>query len=134
MAYRQSKIAAILQKSEFLCKNYPTNTRIMPHQDRIAQLEAYKLKDRFGLAAWEDREVTPSSRASIAHMKTEVLRFTDFLIQQLQANVPDLQAKTEAFFKDWDNEIFTQDETEFIVEVEYEAMRIAGLKADDLLI
>ena len=50
----------------------------MPHQDRIAQLEAYKLKDRFGLAAWEDREVTPSSRASIAHMKTEVLRFTDF--------------------------------------------------------
>lgn len=106
----------------------------MPHQDRIAQLEAYKLKDRFGLAAWEDREVTPSSRARIAHMKTEVLRFTDFLIQQLQANVPDLQAKTEAFFKEWDNEIFTQDETEFIVEVEYEAMRIAGLKADDLLI
>ena len=56
------------------------------------------------------------------------------MIQQLQANVPDLQAKTEAFFKEWDNESFTQDETEFIVEVEYEAMRIAGLKADDLLI
>ena len=45
-----------------------------------------------------------------------------------------IQEQTQQFFKDWDNEEFTDDETEFIVEVEYEAMRIAGVKADDLLI
>ena len=45
-----------------------------------------------------------------------------------------IQEQTQQFFKDWDNEEFTEDETEFIVEVEYEAMRIAGVKADDLLI
>ena len=67
-------------------------------------------------------------------MRQEVLLFTDFLIRQLQANVPDLQAKMGLSFMDWDNKDFTQDETEFIVEVEYEAMRIAGLKIDDLLI
>jgi hypothetical protein len=106
----------------------------MPHQDRIAQLEAYKLKDRFVLDDWEDREVEEPSKAVIAQMRQEVLRFADFLIQQLQANVPDLQAKVEGFFSDWDNENFTQDQTEFIVEVEYEAMRIAGLKPDDVLI
>jgi hypothetical protein len=106
----------------------------MPYQDRIAQLEAYKLKDRFELSDWEDREVEESSEIVIDKMRSEVLRFTDFLIQQLQANVPDLQNKTELFFKDWDNEEFSQDETEFIVEVEYEAMRIAGIKIDDLLI
>lgn len=63
-----------------------------------------------------------------------MLRFTDILIRQLQANAPDLQAKMELFFKDWDIEDFTQDETEFIVEVEYKAMRIAGFKIDNLLI
>lgn len=67
-------------------------------------------------------------------MRQEVLRFTDILIRQLQANAPDLQAKMELFFKDWDIEDFTQDETEFIVEVEYKAMRIAGFKIDNLLI
>jgi hypothetical protein len=106
----------------------------MPNQDRIAQLEAYKLKDRFIIDDWEDREAVPTSRATITHMRQEVLRFADFLIQQLQANVPDLQQQVQQFFNDWDNEDFTQDETEFIVEVEYEAMRIAGVKIDDLLI
>jgi hypothetical protein len=56
------------------------------------------------------------------------------LIRHLPTNVPDLQAKTELFFKDWDNKDFTQDETEFIVEIEYAAMQIVGLKIDDLLI
>jgi hypothetical protein len=106
----------------------------MPHQDLITQLEGYKLKDRFVLDDWEDREVEESSEVVIAQMRQEVLRFADFLIQQLQANVPDLQQKVQQFFNDWDNENFTQDETEFIVEVEYEAMRIAGVKIDDLLI
>jgi hypothetical protein len=106
----------------------------MPHQERIAQLEAYKLKDRFIIDDWEDREAVPTSWASITQMRVEVLRFADFLIQQLQADVPDLQQQVQQFFNDWDNEDFTQDETEFIVEVEYEAMRIAGVKIDDLLI
>jgi hypothetical protein len=106
----------------------------MPHQERIAQLETYKLKDRFIIDDWEDREAVPTSWATITQMRVEVLRFADFLIQQLQANVPDLQQQVQQFFNDWDNEDFTQDETEFIVEVEYEAMRIAGVKIDDLLI
>ncbi|TAG23232.1 MAG: hypothetical protein EAZ32_16020 [Cytophagia bacterium] len=106
----------------------------MTNQERIAQLEAYKIKDRFTLPDWEDREVEQSSKAKIAQMKKEVLRFTNFLMQQLTANVADLQTQAQQFFNDWDNEEFTQDETEFIVEVEYEAMRIAGIKIDDLLI
>lgn len=106
----------------------------MPNQDLISLLEAYKLKDRFVLDEWEDREVEESSEAVIDKMRKEVLRFTDFLIEKLSVNEPNLQSQVEEFFADWDNEDFTQDETEFIVEVEYEAMRIAGLKIDDLLI
>lgn len=106
----------------------------MPNQDLISLLEAYKLKDRFVLDEWEDREVEESSEAVIDKMRKEVLRFTDFLIEKLSVNEPNLQSQVEEFFADWDNEDFTQDETEFIVEVEYEAMRIAGLKIDNLLI
>ena len=106
----------------------------MLHQDRITQLEAYKLKDQFELSDWEDREVEESPAVVIDKMRKEVVRFANFLIANLSANVPDLQGQVQQFFNDWDNEDFTQDETEFIVEVEYEAMRIAGLKIDDLLI
>ena len=119
-----------------ICLHLPAQTNFseMSNQERIAQLEAYKTKDRFGLSDWEDREVAQSSKAMIGKMKKEVLRFADFLIQQLSINGADLQAQVQQFFNDWDNEDFTQDETEFIVEVEYEAMRIAGIKIDDLLI
>lgn len=106
----------------------------MPRQDRITQLEAYKLKGQFELSDWEDREVEESPAVVIDKMRKEVVRFANFLIANLSANVPDLQGQVQQFFNDWDNEDFTQDETEFIVEVEYEAMRIAGLKIDDLLI
>ena len=106
----------------------------MSNQERIAELETYKTKDLFALSDWEDREMAQPPKAKIGQMKKEVLRFADFLIQQLTANVPDLQAQTQQFFDDWDNEDFTQDETEFIVEVEFEAMRMAGLKIDDLII
>ena len=106
----------------------------MSNQERIAELETYKTKDLFTLSDWEDREMAQPSKAKIGQMKKEVLRFADFLIQQLTANVLDLQAQAQQFFDDWDNEDFTQDETEFIVEVEFEAMRMAGLKIDDLMI
>ncbi len=106
----------------------------MPNQERIEQLEAFKIKERFILDHWEDREVESSSERIIEQMRTEVLRFADFLINQLRAEVPNLQELVQTFFTEWDNENFTQDETEFIVEVEYEAMRIAGVKIDDLLI
>jgi hypothetical protein len=56
------------------------------------------------------------------------------LIDKLNTNADNLQAQVQTFFTDWDNEEFTQEETEFIVDVEYEAMKIAGIKADDLLI
>lgn len=106
----------------------------MPRQDCITQLEAYKLKGQFELSDWEDRKVEESPAVVIDKMRKEVVRFANFLIANLSANVPDLQGQVQQFFNDWDNEDFTQDETEFIVEVEYEAMRIAGLKIDDLLI
>ena len=61
-----------------------------------------------------------------------MLRFTDFLTQQSQVNIPVNQAKTKLFFKDWDNKDFIQDKTEFIVEAAYEVMPIAGIQIDDL--
>jgi hypothetical protein len=106
----------------------------MPNQEKIALLEAYKCKDRFILDDWEDRAVESSTQATIDRMKKEVNRFTDFLIDKLNTNADNLQAQVQTFFTDWDNEEFTQEETEFIVDVEYEAMKIAGIKADDLLI
>jgi hypothetical protein len=106
----------------------------MTNQERITQLKAYKLKEKFLLDDLEDYEVVPPATEAILRMRKEVDRFTDFLIKRLVKNVDNIQEQTQQFFKDWDNEEFTDDETEFIVEVEYEAMRIAGVKADDLLI
>jgi hypothetical protein len=106
----------------------------MPNQDRIAQLQEYRSREKFVLADWKDREEMPASMDAVLRMRKEVERFTDFLIAKLSANVTDLQGQTQQFFKDWDNDDFTDDETEFIVEVEYEAMRLAGVKGDDLLI
>jgi hypothetical protein len=109
-------------------KNYMTN------QERITQLKAYKLKEKFLLEDLEEYETEPPPTEAVIRMRKEVDRFTDFLIKRLVKNVDNIQEQTQQFFKDWDNEEFTDDETEFIVEVEYEAMRIAGVKADDLLI
>jgi hypothetical protein len=53
---------------------------------------------------------------------------------QIDKNATDLKEQTEQFFKDWNNEDFNQDETEFMIEVEYEAMRLAGLDVDELMI
>ena len=106
----------------------------MTTQERIAQLKAYKLKEKFLLDDSEEYEVVLPPTESVVRMRKEVDRFTDFLIKRLVKNVDNIQEQTQQFFKDWDNEEFTEDETEFIVEVEYEAMRIAGVKADDLLI
>lgn len=106
----------------------------MLHRDLIAQLEEYKRKERFMLDDWEDREVEPSDESVIEQMRQEVVRFVDFLIDRLAANTANLHGQVETYFKEWDNENFNHDETEFIVETEYEAMRIAGLKIDDLLL
>ena len=106
----------------------------MTNQERINQLKAYKLKEKFLIEDLEDYDVALPPTESVVRMRKEVDRFTDFLIKRLVKNVDNIQEQTQQFFKDWDNEEFTDDETEFIVEVEYEAMRIAGVKADDLLI
>lgn len=106
----------------------------MPNQDLIAQLEEFKQKERFILDHWEDREVEPSDETVIEQMRNEVLQFADFLISLLLSNAKDLHAQVEMYFKEWNNENFNHDETEFIVETEYEAMRIVGLKIDDLLL
>ncbi|AEI51993.1 hypothetical protein [Runella slithyformis] len=106
----------------------------MPNQTLIAQLEEYKRKERFMLDHWEDREVEPSHEFVIEQMRREVIRFTDFLIDRLAANASDLHEQVERYFKEWDNDNFNYDETEFIVETEYEAMRMVGLNIDDLLL
>ena len=121
----------ILNPSKYL-PNFVEKT--MTNQERITQLKAYKLKDKFLIEDVEDYDVVPPPTESVVRMRKEVDRFTDFLIKRLVKNVDNIQEQTQQFFKDWDNEEFTDDETEFIVEVEYEAMRIAGVKADDLLI
>ncbi len=106
----------------------------MTNQERITQLKAYKLKEKFLLEDLEEYETVPPPTEAVVRMRREVDRFTDFLIKRLVKNVDNIQEQAQQFFKDWDNEEFTEDETEFIVEVEYEAMRIAGVNADDLLI
>ena len=106
----------------------------MTNQERIAQLKAYKLKEKFLLEDLEDYEDVPPPTETVIRMRKEVDRFTDFLIKRLVKDVDNIQEQTQQYFKDWDNEEFTQEETEFIVEVEYEAMRMAGVKTDDLLI
>ena len=106
----------------------------MSNQERIEQLEAYKLKERFILDDWEDRELVPSSSSTVEQMHKEVERFADFLISQLTVEVSNLQTQVQLYFNAWDNEYFSQDETEYIVEIEYEAMRIAGINIDKLMI
>lgn len=106
----------------------------MSNQERIELLEVFKLKERFQQDEWEDREYEMPSAEIIALMEQEVIRFTDFLISQLQAEVENIQTKTQLYFNAWDNEIFDQEQTEFIVEMEYEAMRIAGVNGDKLMI
>ena len=106
----------------------------MSNQERIEQLEAYKLKERFILDDWEDREVEMPIPEIVQLMRLEVLKFTNFLISQLKANVSNLQTQTQLYFNAWDNEFYDQDQTEFIVEVEYEAMRIAGVNGDKMMI
>jgi hypothetical protein len=106
----------------------------MSNQERIEQLEAYKLKERFILDDWEDREIEMPIPEIVQLMRLDVLKFADFLISQLKANVSNLQTQTQLYFNAWDNEFYDQDQTEFIVEVEYEAMRIAGVNGDKMVI
>ena len=107
---------------------------MLKNHERIAQLEACKQKEYFILDHWEDREVAQSSEVVVGLMRKEVKRFIDFLIERITADSTNLQAEAQAYFDEWDNEDFNQDETEFIVEVEFEAMRIAGINIDHLLI
>ncbi len=106
----------------------------MSNQERIEQLEAYKLKERFILDDWEDREIEMPIPEIVELMRLEVLKFANFLIAQLKADVSNLQTQTQLYFNAWDNEFYDQDQTEFIVEVEYEAMRIAGVNGDKMMI
>lgn len=106
----------------------------MSNQERIEQLEAYKLKERFTLDDWEDREVEMPIPEIVMLMKLEVIKFADFLIGHLAKETTNLQTQTQLYFNAWDNEFYDQDQTEFIVEVEYEAMRIAGVDGDKMMI
>jgi hypothetical protein len=106
----------------------------MSNQERIELLEAYKLKERFILDDWEDRELEMPIPEIVQLMRLEVLKFANFLISQLKINVSNFQTQTQLYFNAWDNEFFDHDQTEFIVEMEYEAMRIAGVNGDKMVI
>jgi hypothetical protein len=106
----------------------------MSNQERIELLEAYKLKERFILDDWEDRELEMPIPEIVHLMRLEVLKFANFLISQLKIDVSNFQTQTQLYFNAWDNEFFDHDQTEFIVEMEYEAMRIAGVDGDKMVI
>ncbi len=106
----------------------------MTNQERIALLEEFKQKERFILDEWEDREVAWPGDDVVEQMKLEVLDFTNFLIIQLKKEDNNLQNAAQNYFKDWDTEYFENEEIEFIVEVEFEAMRHAGLNIEELII
>lgn len=106
----------------------------MIKSERITLLEEFKTKDWFKLSQWEDRDLDCPSKDVIKKMGVEVRNFANFLIGHLNANTQNLKSQTEQFFKDWDTEEYNQDEVEFMVEVEYEAMRFAGLDVDELII
>ena len=67
----------------------------MTNQDRIAQLKAYKLKEKFLVEDLEEYEVTPPPTESVIRMRKEVDRFTDFLSKRLVKNVDNIQAQTQ---------------------------------------
>ncbi len=106
----------------------------MSKEEKIEQLELFKQKDKFKLDDWEDRDLEIPSLAIILAMRQEVNRFADYLIAQLKADVTNMQTKVQLYFNAWDNDLFDQDQTEFIVEVEFEAMRIVGVNIDKLMI
>ncbi len=106
----------------------------MSKEEKIEQLELFKQKDKFKLDDWEDRDLEIPSLAIVLAMRQEVNRFADYLIAQLKADVTNMQTKVQLYFNAWDNDLFDQDQTEFIVEVEFEAMRIVGVNIDKLMI
>ena len=106
----------------------------MTKAEQIAHLEEFKLKDWFNLTEWEDRDLPWPGDDVVEQMRLEVLDFSNFLIVHLSKENVNIQAEAQKYFTDWDTEYFENDEIEFIVEIEYEAMRIAGLNIDALII
>jgi hypothetical protein len=117
----------------YLCGEILPNM-ITSTEERIALLEEFKTKDWFILDEWEDREQPWPGDDVVEQMKLEVLDFTNFLIIHLKKEGINLQAEAQKYFKDWDTEYFKNEEVEFIVEIEYEAMRHAGLNIEALYI
>ncbi len=106
----------------------------MEKEEKIEQLEVFKQKDKFKLEDWEDRELEMPSLEILLAMRLEVNRFADYLIEQLNNDVSNMQTKVQLYFNAWNNELFNQDQTEFIVEVEFEPMRIVGVNIEKLMI
>ncbi len=106
----------------------------MEKEEKIEQLEVFKQKDKFKLEDWEDRELEMPPLDILLEMRQEVNRFADYLIEQLNNDVSNMQTKVQLYFNAWNNELFNQDQTEFIVEVEFEPMRIVGVNIEKLMI
>jgi hypothetical protein len=106
----------------------------LSNKEKIELLEDFKKKTWFSKDAFKDRDMDWPGDHVVEEMRLDVLDFTNFLIHKLNADTADLQSASQAYFDAWENAFFTQDETEFLVEIEYEAMRIAGLNIDKLII
>ena len=106
----------------------------MSTDEKIALLQEFKTVKWFDAEHWDDREIEISEELIVRGMYIEVKAFIHFLMHELREEATNLENKIEAYFKEWDNELYNQDETEFIVDVCYKAMQIAGIKIDDLLI
>ncbi len=106
----------------------------MEKEEKIEKLEIFKQKDKFKLEDWEDRELEMPPLDILLEMRQEVNRFADYLIEQLNNDVSNMQTKVQLYFNAWNNELFNQDQTEFIVEVEFEPMRIVGVNIEKLMI
>jgi hypothetical protein len=106
----------------------------METQERIRLLEDFKTKEWFILDEWEDRELDWPGDEVVEQMRLEVLDFTNFLISRLRQNSLHLQKEAQQYFTDWEIDYFEQEEVEFIVDTEFEAMRLAGLNIEKLII
>ena len=103
-------------------------------EERIAHLEDFKTKDWLILDEWEDRDLIWPGDDVVEQMRLEILDFSNFLIFHLKKDGIDLQSETQKYFADWDTEYFKNEEVEFIVEIEFIAMKIAGINTDEIII
>ena len=100
----------------------------------LDQLEAFKSKDKFPIENWDGRGLIPSPDDVREKMNKEVNDFILFIQNQLKNNPTDLTNNIQTYIDDWDSFDFDTEETEYIVDVMCEVMRMVDVDCNDLLI